>query len=164
MSEAIILLGGNQGNRWYFLRQASQALQCCGCAIVKASRIYQTQAWGFAADTFFLNQALLITTELSPYVLLHAALDIELRLGRIRDSNAIGYASRCIDIDILLYDERIVSMPDLQIPHPRMHLRRFALIPAAEIVPHWHHPLLRRSIAQLLAQCADATKVEQWQP
>ena len=155
------MLGGNEGDRRGYLLQAARRLQCRAGAIVRASQIYRSEAWGFAADTDFLNQALLVETGLPPLALLNAALAIETLLGRVRTGKA-GYAPRPIDIDILLYDCQIVSTPELEIPHPRLHLRRFALMPLTEIAPEWMHPVFNKTIQTLLRQCPDSAQVSVW--
>jgi 2-amino-4-hydroxy-6-hydroxymethyldihydropteridine pyrophosphokinase len=155
--QAVLLLGGNLGEREVLLAQAREAIeQDCG-PVLRASRLYETPAWGFTRPVpDFLNQALMIDTSLSPEALLRVCLNIELRLGRRRTEQQIGlYASRPIDIDILLYEDYICQSPDLTIPHPRLPRRRFALMPLAEIAPEWVHPQLGLMPREMLALCTD---------
>jgi 2-amino-4-hydroxy-6-hydroxymethyldihydropteridine diphosphokinase len=157
----LILLGSNEGNRQGFLQKATQAMAHSAGDIQKASSVYQSESWGFCAEVDFLNQAFLVDTALQPYVLLQTALAIETQLGRARPHNG-GYASRCIDIDILFYDDRIISSHDLEIPHPRLHLRRFALVPTAEIAPDRIHPIFNKNVQALLLECRDGADVRLW--
>jgi 2-amino-4-hydroxy-6-hydroxymethyldihydropteridine diphosphokinase len=150
----MILLGSNEGNRSECLLSAMQALRGRAGAILQSSRIYESAAWGGAMGGRYLNQALLLATALSPMDLLRDVLAIEAQLGRVR--TAVRYAPRCIDIDILLYEDLVVAMPELELPHPRLHLRRFALLPTVEIAPDWVHPLLHKTMRQLLWECGDS--------
>jgi len=139
--KACLLLGSNVGNRELFIHRAREAI-CRHCGqIITLSKIYETEPWGFEAETYFLNQALLIETRLSPIALLKQCLDTEEVLGRKRTSEAERYSSRNIDIDILFYDDIVCETPELTLPHPRLHLRKFALEPLAEVAPEWRHPV-----------------------
>jgi 2-amino-4-hydroxy-6-hydroxymethyldihydropteridine diphosphokinase len=155
MNKALILLGSNEGDRRGFLQNAAQELQCSAGTIQKASLIYESAAWGFTSDTDFLNQALLLDTALQPLPLLQITQAIETHLGRVRKSTEGGYASRCIDIDIMLYGNQIVRASHLEIPHPRWQLRRFALLPMTDIVPEWVHPVFKKTVQELLWECTD---------
>jgi 2-amino-4-hydroxy-6-hydroxymethyldihydropteridine diphosphokinase len=109
--------------------------------------------WGFADERLFLNQALLVDSELAPDDLMRACLEIERGLGRVRSEAPAGqkvYEARTIDIDVLLMGDRVIRTAVLDVPHPRMHERAFALSPAADVVPGWVHPVLRRSVLSLL--------------
>jgi len=149
--KSCLLLGSNLGNREALLARAQAFIRSdCG-HIVKASKIYETEPWGFEADTMFLNQALLIDTLLSPEVLLAHCQKIESLLGRERPK--IGdrkFDSRKIDIDILFYESLVCQTPDLTLPHPRLHLRRFALEPMAEVAPEWGHPIFGLTAGEML--------------
>ena len=112
-------------------------------SVVSVSSVYETEPWGFESDNEFLNMVLCVETDLSPSGLLGRILMIESQLGRIRCENQ--YSSRNIDIDILLYNNEIVNEAALEIPHPRMHERRFVLVPLAEIAPELIHPVLKKS-------------------
>ena len=141
--KACLLLGSNMGDREALLAQA-QSLICRDCGhVIKASKIYETEPWGFDADTPFLNQALLIGTAQTPQELLIQCLRIENLLGRERPANIVGaYTSRSIDIDLLFYEEVVCQTPRLTLPHPQLHLRKFALEPLSEVDPMWKHPVL----------------------
>jgi len=140
--KACLLTGSNLGNREALLEQAKEHIVKCIGEIVAVSAIYETEPWGFNADTTFLNQALLIETTLSPIALLKQCLDTEEALGRVRACGAERYSSRNIDIDILFYEDVVCETPELTLPHPRLHLRKFALEPLAEVAPEWRHPVL----------------------
>lgn len=155
--KAWLLLGGNIGDSSYYLSEARNRIaQQCG-AVIKASSIYQTAAWGKEDQAPFLNQALEINTPLSPSKLLETLLEIEKELGRLRMER---WAERTIDIDILYYAEEIISLTNLEVPHPRIQERRFALVPMAEIAPGLIHPLFQKTQRQLLASCPDLLEVK----
>ena len=147
---ACLLLGSNLGERAVLLAQARTFIgQDCG-ALVKVSAVYETEPVGFSADTMFLNQAVLIDTALSPQSLLERCLLIESSLGRVRVDGETRYHARSMDIDILFYGDVVCQMPELTLPHPRLHQRRFALEPLAEVVPEWVHPQLGLTALELL--------------
>lgn len=157
MHLAYLLIGSNLGDKAAYLRNASSYIQQqCG-QIVKQSSFYETEPWGFTEQPSFLNQALCINTELAPDQLMHTLLQIESNIGRTR---TIKLGPRIIDLDILQIDQQIIDTPLLQLPHPAMHLRRFALIPMEEIAPTLVHPLLNKTMTQLLSACSDETNVQ----
>jgi len=157
MHSIIILLGSNQGNSKDLIIKAEQLLQAKLGKCINASSIYESEAWGFQSETNFLNKVLAIETKLKPNEILRISLDIENELGRKRNTN--GYSSRTMDIDLLFYDNQIIEENDLEIPHPRLHLRRFALAPLAEILPDFIHPKLRKTIHELLDSCTDNSNI-----
>lgn len=159
MNKAYLLIGGNLGDRVRNLSEARERLQeACG-TIRRMSALYETAAWGMGAQPDFLNQALLVETVLPPTELLHRLLEAERLMGRERGEKN---GPRTIDMDILLYDSRVIAVPGLEIPHPRMHLRRFVLTPLAEISPRKRHPVLGLTIAELLAHCPDPLQVARY--
>lgn len=128
-----------------------------GCGIIPVcSPVYETAAWGITDQAPFLNQALELHTQSSADGLMQELLRIEEQMGRIRQER---YGPRTIDIDILLFNDDVRSTPLLTLPHPEMHRRRFALQPLADIAPDIQHPVLKKSIAELLAECPDELPV-----
>lgn len=125
--------------------------------IAGLSSLYETEPWGFRSSDYFLNQVVAVETELNPRQLLHAILDIEKRLGRIRSQSHFG--SRTIDVDILLYNDDIVDQEDLQIPHPRMPERLFTLLPLEEVNKKLRHPVSGKTLKQMISECNDPLKV-----
>ena len=134
------MLGGNLGNPSLSLNLALQQIKELIGPIVKLSPIYETEPWGTNAPLFFLNQVVEIETEFEPRVVLNTLLSIETHLGRIRNSDKNG--PRIIDLDILYFEQLVLNSEALQIPHPRMHLRKFVMQPLYEFWPSWIHPVL----------------------
>ncbi|MFA8300039.1 MAG: 2-amino-4-hydroxy-6-hydroxymethyldihydropteridine diphosphokinase [Hyphomicrobiales bacterium] len=157
MALAYLLIGGNQGNREQFMNMAVDMIKEYG-EIQKLSSIYETKAWGFTTEQSFLNQVIALSTSLSPYLLLEVAQKIEHELGRIRKSQQ--YSSRTMDVDILFYDDIISEDPKLTLPHPRLHLRKFTLIPLNEIAPKLIHPKFKKDIELILNECDDDLDVK----
>lgn len=148
MGKALLLLGADLGDPRAQVDAAERALDERGVHVLARSRDHWTAPWGFTSDRPFLNRALLVETGLAPLALLDMVLAVEQELGRVRRGG--GYASRTIDIDILLIDDQVVEHPRLQVPHPLMHLRAFALAPAADVAPLHIHPVLGRPLLTLL--------------
>jgi len=163
MTKVVLSLGSNLGNRELNLQKALKMLQQYCCNIVKTSRIYQTEPWGFSSRMFFLNQVVIAETDFDPFVLLNKTQLIERLLGR-REKTVKSYKPRLIDIDIIFYDNLIIKTPTLSIPHPLMHKRKFVLQPLNEIAPDFVHPLLDMTIAQLYENCQDKSFVEIYEP
>jgi 2-amino-4-hydroxy-6-hydroxymethyldihydropteridine diphosphokinase len=159
MNRAYLLIGGNLGNRENNLTIARGYIkQYCG-PVIRSSSLYETAAWGKTDQPSFLNQALEIETELPAEHLMVQALEIEKFMGRERKEK---YGPRVIDIDILLFNNEQYDLPFLRIPHPEMQNRRFALIPLAEIARDIQHPVLKKSIGQLLQECPDKLEVKKY--
>ncbi|MDR0712615.1 MAG: 2-amino-4-hydroxy-6-hydroxymethyldihydropteridine diphosphokinase [Prevotellaceae bacterium] len=153
-----LLLGSNVGDRMQLLERACSLLEQSGAWVEKKSSFYESTPWGFESEQNFLNMALQARTLLQPLRLLQAAQQVERQLGRVRKASA-GYSSRPIDVDILFYGDKVVAAPLLDVPHPRLHERRFALVPLAEIAPQLVHPTLKKTIALLLRECSDTGSV-----
>ena len=158
MARVCLSLGSNLGPRETYLRKALQALDKELGSLVKCSSFYETLPWGFSSDSLFLNAAACFDTLLSPEEVLAVTQQIEKSLGRKEKSRQGQYADRCIDIDILLYDDRVIETPDMILPHPHMAERMFVLEPLAEIMPHVLHPLLKKTILQLKEELAERSE------
>lgn len=152
-----LLIGGNQGDRVGLLKQACDMIGQQIGDIVQLSSIYESEAWGFEAEQSFLNQAVVVETRLEPHEVLGKALFIETQLGRVRLGN--GYSSRTMDIDILFVDNKCIDTPDLIVPHPRIHQRNFVLVPLCEIMPDYVHPILQKTMSNLLKTSLDKGKI-----
>lgn len=172
-NSAVLLLGGNQGDRVSTLMRAISEIGKSIGTVSLISSIYETEPWGFDADQNFLNQALVVDTDLSAHEVLAQALAIEKDLGRIREPESVSpapgscrpekeYSSRPIDIDVIFFNSELVDIVDLQLPHPRMHLRRFVLTPLEEIIPDYQHPKFHKTIRQLLEDCEDSGLVQKY--
>lgn len=154
MPRVFILLGGNLGDRFKTLSQAKKFVSVRAGIIQKESSVYESEPWGFEHENSFLNQVVVVKTEYPPEIVLQIAQDTEAELGRIRHNSGV-YEGRIIDIDILFYDDKVMKQEDLKIPHPLIQERRFTLQPLAEIAPDMVHPVLQKTMKQLLDECAD---------
>ena len=155
--ETVLLLGGNMGDSAELCRKAVELIEKQIGETTRVSSLYGSEAWGFETEQDFINQAVVVRTSLPPHRVLELALEIEARLGRKRSGN--GYSSRTMDIDIMFYGSEIIDTPRLTVPHPRLHLRNFVLVPLCEILPDFVHPVLAKTIRQLLDECPDEGKV-----
>ena len=157
MNTAYLLIGGNLGDRAAYLQMAlTKIADTCG-NITNTSSIYETAAWGNTDQPSFYNQAVVVSSTLSPEALMDQLLAIEHEMGRVRDQK---YGPRTIDLDILMIDGLVFNTDKLTIPHPQMHNRRFALLPMAEVAPTLTHPILDQSIEDLLQNCPDTLDVQ----
>ncbi|WP_316765439.1 2-amino-4-hydroxy-6-hydroxymethyldihydropteridine diphosphokinase [Pedobacter frigiditerrae] len=152
-----LLLGSNLGDRESYLNNALKLIAEEVGEIKSKSSIYETAAWGKTDQPGFLNLAVEIETSLTPLALLKTVLKIEESLGRVREER---WGARLIDIDIILYGSEIISITDeLQIPHPEMENRKFVMEPLAEIAPDLIHPLLHKSVSEILTSLKDTLSV-----
>ena len=126
---------------------------------MQVSSPYESEPWGFETKEWFLNRVIVVETELMPEEMLRQLLDIEHELGRERHPEIQGYASRTADLDILYFGDRIFLTETLTIPHPRLHRRRFALLPLCEVAPDLVHPALGLTQTELLKRCPDTLMV-----
>jgi deoxyguanosine kinase len=156
--QVVLSLGSNQGNRLQILEQCVALLHQEVGTVIKISAVFETPAWGFESESFF-NCALLIHTGATPLRVLQQILKIEKRLGRTRNA-AIGYQARSIDIDIIAFDEEIVTTDKLQIPHPLLQERKFVLLPFQELQLDWQHPIFKKNIPELIAETRDTSTCE----
>ena len=156
--QVMVSLGSNQGNRLSLIESCIVLIHNEVAVVVKVSKIYETPAWGFESDPFY-NCVLLLHTSKAPQKLLNQLLKVEKKLGRVRNQVA-EYQPRPIDIDILAFDEEIVATETLQIPHPMLQKRKFVLQPLLDLDSNWEHPVLKKSVAQLLAETEDDSPID----
>jgi 2-amino-4-hydroxy-6-hydroxymethyldihydropteridine diphosphokinase len=159
MTTAFLLLGSNEGTRMQFLQDARDKIDDTAGQVISISSIYETAPWGNTEQGPFLNQVIEISTNLEPLLLLGKLQDIETNMGRIRKEK---WGPRRLDIDILFYGTRLLKTPLLTIPHPGIPERRFTLVPLAEIAEGFVHPVLKKNMKELLAECKDTLGVERF--
>jgi 2-amino-4-hydroxy-6-hydroxymethyldihydropteridine diphosphokinase len=157
MINVFLLLGSNLGDRDVFMRQAIAHIEADIAPVLEVSAIYETHSWGKADAPDYLNQVVLLQTDLPAQMVLQKILAIELILGRMREEK---WGSRTIDIDILFYGDAIIDEPNLKVPHPEMHKRRFTLEPLAQIAPDFIHPLIKKNILALKNELIDELVVK----
>ena len=153
---AHLSLGSNLGDRAKNLREAVAALRQEIIRLTGISSIYETEPVDYRDQPWFLNIVLEAETELAPTALLQTLRGIEMKMG---SRKLIAKGPRLIDMDILLYANEVIDAPELQIPHPSMHLRRFVLEPLAQIAPGVRHPILNMTAAEMLASTPDKSAV-----
>jgi 2-amino-4-hydroxy-6-hydroxymethyldihydropteridine diphosphokinase len=154
---SFISLGGNLGNTREIFEQTYPLIEKKIGSILQKSSLYQTDAWGMTDQADFLNQVIEIETTQNPEEILTNLLAIELNFGRVRD---IKWGPRSIDLDLLLFGNQQVNTPHLTVPHPRIQDRKFILIPLVEIAPNTLHPILGKSVRELLALTTDTSAVK----
>jgi 2-amino-4-hydroxy-6-hydroxymethyldihydropteridine diphosphokinase len=159
MNKAYLLTGTNMGEREQNLETAREWIEAeCG-KISLISLLYETAAWGKTEQPAFLNQALEIQTGLNAAQLIRHILKIEKNMGRVREEK---YGPRLIDIDIIFFADEIIATSFLKIPHPEMQNRRFVLVPLNEIIPDFIHPVLKKTVRELLDDCPDPLPVKKY--
>jgi len=159
MRHIFLSLGSNLGNRLENLRKAGTLLAAEAGQINAVSDVYETEPWGHQSESTFFNRVIELETGQDPVKLLNTIQHIEMRCGRVRSEKQ--YAARTIDIDLLFYNMELMETGNLVIPHPLLHLRRFVLIPLADIAPSFIHPLLGITVKELLDSCPDDKKILQ---
>lgn len=160
-SLAVLSLGSNLGDRAGFLAAGIRGLAASCGDVVAQSAFYESAVWGGTDQADYLNVAVVLRTGLLPEVLLCCCQEIERANGRERSGK---WAARTLDIDILFYGEQVIELPHLCIPHPLLQERRFVLQPLAEVLPHFPHPVLGGTVAELLTRCPDSGRVVRWLP
>ena len=151
--QVVLSLGSNQGNRLENIENCLQLIHQEVGTVIKVSRLYESPAWGFESDAFYNCVAVIHTTN-SAQKVLNQVLKVEKKLGRVR-SNKLGYQSRTIDVDLISFDEEIIDSEKLQIPHPLMQNRKFVLLPIQDLNLDWKHPVLKKTISELLESSPD---------
>lgn len=157
MNTLYVLVGGNMGNRPGNLEKALSWLTREIGRVIKSSLVYETEAWGNSDQPDFYNQVHILDTKLSATEAIKSILEIENKMGRVR---TVKNAARIIDIDILFFNEEIINEPGLMVPHPEIANRRFVLVPLAELSPGFIHPVLKKSLRDLLSTCKDMLAVK----
>ena len=159
MESCYVLFGSNMGDKENIFAEACILINNrCG-AITAVSSSYESEPWGFEASEWFLNRLIVVDTDLNPEAMLRELLAIEAELGRVRHPEKEGYTSRTADLDILYFGQRVIVTPILTVPHPRLHLRRFALMPLCEVAPELMHPVFQVTQRELLHRCTDQSIV-----
>jgi 2-amino-4-hydroxy-6-hydroxymethyldihydropteridine diphosphokinase len=160
---AYISLGSNLGDRAGNLLLGIRGILDVGHKVTRLSQIYETEPVETFPQPPFLNMVaeLIVEADLQPEELLQQLLGIEQSLGRTRDSIK---GARTIDLDLLLYGEHLVDNQSLTLPHPQFHRRRFVLVPLAELCPNLEHPVIHRTITELLQETTDSSEVKLWMP
>lgn len=153
MALVYIGLGSNVGDRKANCRRAIEGLNSKGIVVMKISSLYETKPWGLKEQPDFINMAAEVETGLPPEELLAAVKDIEKDMGR---DSTVKWGPRIIDLDILFYDDIVVNINHLRIPHPLLHERDFVLAPLSEIAPDKVHPVLKKTVRQLKEELKDA--------
>lgn len=157
MNTLFLSLGSNLGNRWQNLSEARRLIDSGAGRILMTSHVFEAEPWGISFQDNFLNQVLKINTELNPVEILKKTKSVESVLGRNINDNK-KYQPRQMDIDILFFNDEIIRLPELTIPHPALHERNFVLVPLCEIAAEFIHPVLKKTIYQLSKDCKD----EKW--
>lgn len=152
-----ILAGGNMGDTRQILKDALVKMEELAVELVYSSSLYESEPWGFDSNQHFINQLFVFESDLLPDHFMHSLLKIENDLGRKRENN--GYSARTIDLDIIFIGNLVYSSNVLDVPHARMHIRKFALLPCVEYKADFRHPIYKKTLEELLYSCEDSSSV-----
>ena len=159
MTDLILLIGGNLGDRLALLTKARELISQEVGEVKHQSKTYKTEAWGGSPQPYYLNQALLVHTQHTAHHTLTTCQSIENKLGRKREER---WNSRTMDIDLISYGTDILKTETLELPHPRIGDRKFVMIPMLDIVPMWTHPISGLSLEDMMRSTADTLLVEEY--
>lgn len=162
MASVYLSLGSSVGNRARNIARAIEALAMHDVRVVKQSALYETEPVEMREPEWFLNCVVEVETELPPQELMQSLLELERSMGRERTASPERKLPRIIDLDILFYGSEVIRDATVEIPHPRMAERRFVLVPLVEIAPGAVHPVLKQTVAELLAATTDRSEVRPW--
>jgi deoxyguanosine kinase len=166
MPQVFLSLGSNQGNRQEQLNRSVGQIQNYGGKLINISDIFESKSWGYK-DSDYLNTVIEIETKLSPHNLLRKTQEIEKKSGRKSKTRIINgkpvYSARTVDIDILFYENKIIELEHLKVPHPLLHFRRFVLQPMQQIAANFVHPVFNETIEQLYLKCDDKSSLTVFQ-
>lgn len=159
MQNILLGLGSNKGNRTQYLQAAIHKINNQLGKVISKASLYETAAWGKTDQASFLNTCIIVRTIYSPKMCFKIIKQIEKQLER---KSTEHWGPREIDIDILLYDQRIVQSEELTIPHAQMQNRNFVMVPCAQIASGWRHPILNKTLKTLAQECDDPLEVAIW--
>lgn len=159
MRDLVLMIGTNLGDRESNISTAIHRLNAFFGSPKLIGAIYETEPWGYDTDKMFYNRAVVYTTDLLPFEILHVCKSVEIEMGR-RKTFDRRYENRIIDVDIILYGELVVNELYLKIPHHQLTERRFVLEPLNDIIPDFMHPVLHKTVRQLYLECTDSLKVK----
>lgn len=157
MKHVFLSLGSNRGERMILIEESVKIIFERIGTILHRSSLYETAPWGFEDEIPFLNQVVEVATMMFPHDILREIGRIELLMGRERSVEQ-GYQPRTLDIDILFYDDIIIHSRELIIPHIHLHERKFVLLPLCEIAPEFIHPVMHKTVRELMSECTDKTE------
>ena len=158
MRKVYISLGSNMGDSVSTLMSAIQEIEKRIGSLYSSSSFYETEPWGFDAEQNFVNALICIESSMEAEVIMKELLQIENDMGRTRNNSSF-YESRPIDLDIISVENDVIQTTELVVPHPKMHERLFVLIPFMEIEPNWRHPLINRTLQEMVSELDDEEKV-----
>ena len=154
-----LMLGSNLGDRMENVQLAEKMISEGIGEVKKSSAFYETEPWGIINQPSFYNKLLLVETIYCALEVLKLSMKIEQLMGRHRTEEN-RWKERIMDIDIIYFDEQIIQLPELYLPHPRLHLRNFVLLPLMELAPNLIHPVLKKTTIEMLNECADSLKAQ----